>query len=112
MAPDLLYIFALCPPSCKTEARSGRLLRVGVRNARLSRADIGCTLACAGGDIVATLIELLTDLNGEVATAAACALGEIGRVEARDPLKRYLIEKPSPRVIECPSSEILRQEAA
>jgi hypothetical protein len=25
MAPDLMYIFALCPPSCKTEARSGRL---------------------------------------------------------------------------------------
>ena len=59
-----------------------------------------CACVRAGGDIEATLIELLTDLNGEVATAAACALGEAGRVEARDPLKRYLIEKPSPRVIE------------
>ena len=24
-ASDLMHIFALCPPSCKTEARSGRL---------------------------------------------------------------------------------------
>ena len=51
MAPDLMYIFALCPPSCKTEARSGRLSspwsasRRSLRNARLSRADTGCTLA-------------------------------------------------------------------
>ena len=55
-----------------------------------TRACIAAACACvrAGGDIVATLIELLTDLNGEVSTAAACALGEMGRVEARDPLKR------------------------
>jgi len=58
-----------------------------------------CACVRAGGDIVATLIELLTDLNGEAATAAACALGSMGRVEALKPLKRCLIEKPSPRVI-------------
>lgn len=51
-------------------------------------------------DIVATLIELLADLDREVATAAACALGRMGRVEARDRLKRCLNEGPSPRVIE------------
>jgi hypothetical protein len=49
---------------------------------------------------MATLIELLADLNGEVATAAACALGRMGRVEALSLLKRCLMEKPSPRVIE------------
>jgi hypothetical protein len=46
------------------------------------------------------------DLNGEVAAAAACALGEIGRVEARGPL----IEKPSPRVIEA-LAEVADEEA-
>ena len=71
-----------------------------LRHANPSVRAAACACVRAGGDIVATLIELLTDLNGEVATAAACALGEMGRVEARDPLKRYLIEKPSPRVIE------------
>ena len=71
-----------------------------LRHANPSVRAAACACVRAGGDIVATLIELLTDLNGEVATAAACALGEMGRLEARDPLKRYLIEKPSPRVIE------------
>ena len=71
-----------------------------LRHANPSVRAAACACVRAGGDIEATLIELLTDLNGEVATAAACALGETGRVEARDPLKRYLIEKPSPRVIE------------
>jgi sirohydrochlorin ferrochelatase len=71
-----------------------------LRHANPSVRAAACACVRAGGDIVATLIELLTDLNGEVATAAACALGEMGRVEARDPLKRYLIETPSPRVIE------------
>jgi len=59
-----------------------------------------CSCVRAGGDVVATLIELLTDLDGEVATAAACALGRLGRVEARHRLKHCLTERPSPRVIE------------
>ena len=58
-----------------------------------------CSCVRAGGDVVATLIELLTDLDGEVATAAACALGRLGRVEARHRLKHCLTERPSPRVI-------------
>lgn len=59
-----------------------------------------CSCVRAGGDVVATLIELLTDLDGEVAIAAACALGRLGRVEARHRLKHWLTERPSPRVIE------------
>ncbi len=59
-----------------------------------------CGCVRAGRDIVATLIELLGDLDHEVSTAAACALGRMGRVEARDPLKRCLKERPSPRIIE------------
>ena len=49
---------------------------------------------------MATLIELLGDLDREVSTAAACALGRMGRVEGRDHLKHCLNERPSPRVIE------------
>ena len=51
-----------------------------------------CGCVRAGRDIVATLIELLCDRDSEVSTAAACALGRMGRVEARDPLKRLLRE--------------------
>ena len=71
-----------------------------LRHADPSVRAAACACVRAGGDIVATLIELLTDLNGEVATAAACALGSMGRVEALGLLKRCLIEKPSPRMIE------------
>jgi ATP dependent DNA ligase domain/HEAT repeats len=66
-----------------------------LRHASPSVRAAACACVRAGGDIVATLIELLTDLNGEVATAAACALGEMGRLEARDPLKRYLCKRRS-----------------
>jgi hypothetical protein len=45
------------------------------------------------------LIELLDDLNRPVATAAACALGRMGRTEARPLLIRLLIEAPSAEVI-------------
>ena len=59
-----------------------------------------CACVRAGRDVVPTLVELLGDLDREVSTAAACALGRMGRVEARDRLKRCLKEWPSPRVIE------------
>jgi HEAT repeat protein len=71
-----------------------------LRHAEPSVRSAACACVRAGGDIVATLIELLTDLNNEVGIAAACALGGMGRVEALPLLKRCLIEKPSPRVIE------------
>src|SRR6516165_12806099 len=43
---------------------------------------------------------MLDDLDDEVSTAAACALGRMGRAEARIRLKRYLSERPSSRVVE------------
>ena len=49
---------------------------------------------------MAAPIDLLDDLDREVSTAAACALGRMGRMEARDQLKRDLNERPSPRVID------------
>ena len=46
------------------------------------------------------MIGMLGDADAESAIAAACALGRLGRVEARVPLKRYLRERPSGRVVE------------
>ena len=71
-----------------------------LRHSNPSVRASACGCVRAGRDIVATLIELLGDLDREVSTAAACALGRMGRVEARDHLKRCLNERPSPRVIE------------
>ena len=71
-----------------------------------------CGCVRAGRDIVATLIELLGDLDSEVSTAAACALGRMGRAEARNYLKRLLKDRPSPRVLEHSAfrpTHILRQ---
>jgi HEAT repeat protein len=45
------------------------------------------------------LIELLDDLHREVSIAAACALGQMGRTEARTPLLRALREEPSEEII-------------
>ena len=71
-----------------------------LRHSNPSVRASACVCVRAGRDIVAALIELLNDLDREVSTAAACALGRMGRVEARDPLKLCLTERPSPRVIE------------
>lgn len=71
-----------------------------LRHAEPSLRAAACACVRANGEIVATLIELLSDLNGEVSSAAACALGGMGRIEALNPLKRLIVERPSPRVIE------------
>ena len=72
------------------------LLRHSIPAVRAS----ACDCVRARPDIVAALTELLGDRDREVSTAAACALGRMGRVEARDHLKRCLNERPSARVIE------------
>ncbi|HEX4079320.1 MAG TPA: HEAT repeat domain-containing protein [Rhizomicrobium sp.] len=46
------------------------------------------------------LIELLDDLHREVSIAAACALGRMGRAEARVPLLRALRDEPSEEIID------------
>jgi HEAT repeat protein len=50
--------------------------------------------------LVAVLIDLLDDLNDEVRIAASCALGRMGRPEARAVLTRLLRDQPSSAVIE------------
>jgi HEAT repeat protein len=46
------------------------------------------------------LIELLDDLHREVSIAAACALGQMGRPEARILLLRALCDEPSAEIID------------
>lgn len=50
--------------------------------------------------VVNVLLELLGDLHGPVATAAACALGRIGRAEARPALLDVLRKAPCAEAIE------------
>jgi hypothetical protein len=67
-----------------------------LRHSNPSVRAAACACVRAGHDIVVALIDLLDDLDREVSTAAACALGRMGRMEARDQLN----ERPSPRVID------------
>jgi hypothetical protein len=64
-----------------------------------TRAD-ACRLAKTGPEVVATLIDLLSDLHHEVSMGAACALGRMGCREAAPLLKRALRQTPTIRVIE------------
>ena len=59
-----------------------------------------CPCVRAGHEVIATLASLIHDPDSEVATASACALGRMGSAEALPPLKRYLLERPSRRVVE------------
>ena len=62
------------------------------------RAD-ACRCAHPQPRVIAVLADLLDDLNGAVASAAACALGNMGRIEARPLLLRLLRENPTEAVI-------------
>jgi HEAT repeat protein len=59
-----------------------------------------CRCVRPSRDVVAVLIDLLDDLNGQVRIAAACALGRMGRPEARIVLMRLLREQPALAVID------------
>jgi hypothetical protein len=67
------------------------------------RAD-ACRCARPLPELIALLIDLLDDLDRTVARSAACALGQMGRIEARPMLKRLLREEPSEDVIDSVSS--------
>ena len=67
------------------------------------RAD-ACRCACRRPELIAVMIDLLDDLNQVVARSAACALGQMGRIEARPMLVSLLREEPSEEVIDAVSS--------
>lgn len=60
----------------------------------------GCRCASHCPEAIPRLRELLDDVHPEVRTAGACALGQMGRIEARAPLARHLRETPSPEFID------------
>jgi hypothetical protein len=67
-----------------------------LRDSNPSIRALTCACVRAGYEVVATLIAMLDDPEGEVSAAAACALGRMGRVEARIHLKRYFVDSGRP----------------
>jgi HEAT repeat protein len=63
-----------------------------------------CRCARPDPDVMPLLVDLLDDLHGPVAVAAACALGRTGRTEARPMLARLLRDEPTEEVIDAVSS--------
>lgn len=78
----------------------GRLLRHAEPRIR---AD-ACRCARPLQGVILTLIDLLDDLDRGVAISSACALGRMGRIEARPMLKGLLRDDPSEEVIDAVSS--------
>jgi len=62
-----------------------------------------CRCARSGAEAISLMIELLGDLNGVVATAAACSLGRMGRIEGRPALALLLRQSPSIEAIDAAS---------
>src|ERR1700692_4374962 len=92
-----------------TAARIGSTLPADVLRSLLRHPDPGIRASVCGcvrrrPELISVMIDLLDDLNQSVARSAACALGQIGRSEARPMLARLLREGPSEEVIDAVSS--------
>jgi HEAT repeat protein len=92
-----------------TAARIGSALPADVLRSLLRHSDPGirasvCGCARRRPELISMMIDLLDDLNQGVARSAACALGQIGRIEARPMLTKMLREDPSEEVIDAVSS--------
>jgi HEAT repeat protein len=77
-----------------------QLLRHDERGVRAE----ACRCARARPELIRILTDLLEDLDSNVAMSAACALGRMGRIEARPILKRLLRENPTPDAIDAAAS--------
>jgi hypothetical protein len=89
----------------RAAASLGSSLPAGIVAQLLRHADPevrahACRCAPSQPEVGSLLVDLLEDLNRAVATAAACALGRMGRVGARPRLVRLLREDPSDEVID------------
>ena len=92
-----------------TAARIGSTLPTDILRSLLRHPDPGIRASACGcarrrPELISVMIELLDDLNQGVARSAACALGQIGRSEARPMLAKLLREEPSEQVIDAVSS--------
>ncbi|HEX5864010.1 MAG TPA: HEAT repeat domain-containing protein [Casimicrobiaceae bacterium] len=76
------------------------ILRSLLRHADPDIRANACRCACRRLELIAAMIDLLDDLNPTVARSAACALGQMGRIEARPMLASLLREEPSEEVID------------
>jgi hypothetical protein len=86
-------------------AHLGSDLPVGVVLALMRHAEPrvrsdACRCVRVWPETVPVLFDLLDDLRGDVSTAAACALGRLGRREVLPLLVRLLRHAPTPEVIE------------
>jgi HEAT repeat protein len=75
-------------------------LRPLLRHADPQVRSGACRCARTAPQLVSPIVDLLDDLDRGVARAAACALGQMGRIEARRVLAKLLREEPSVEVIE------------
>jgi HEAT repeats len=92
-----------------TAAQIGSALPADVLRSLLRHPDPGirasvCGCARRRPELISLMIDLLDDLNQGVARSAACALGQIGRIEARPMLVKLLREEPSEEIIDAVSS--------
>jgi HEAT repeat protein len=92
-----------------TAGRIGCVFPVAVLQSLLRHADpniraSACGCARRNPEVISVMIELLGDLNQGVVRSAACALGRMGRIEARPVLVKLLREQPSEEVIDAVSS--------
>ena len=84
-------------------------LPANILGSLLQHADPGiraaaCRCARRFPEVIALLIGLLDDRDRTVANSAACALGRLGRSDARPALKQLLRERPSKDVVELVSA--------
>jgi hypothetical protein len=70
-----------------------------LRDDDLGVREAACRCARGGAEVIAALIELLSDLHVSVAQAAALALGRLGRREGSFVLTRMLGTAPSEEVV-------------
>jgi hypothetical protein len=85
-------------------ARIGSVLPADALRSLVRHPDPGIRASACGcarrhPELISAMLNLLDDLNPGVAKSAACALGQIGRNEARPMLAQLLREEPSEEVI-------------
>jgi HEAT repeat protein len=97
------------PIAVSAAAKLGSTLSPDVLRRLLQHPELGiradaCRCARPLPDLISILIDLLDDLDRRVVVSAACALGRMGRTDARPILKGVLRDDPSEEGIDAVSS--------
>jgi hypothetical protein len=93
----------------RTAAQLGVRLEPSVVEAALGHEEAeirvaACAFVSARPNLLALLVERLADPDEQIRIAAACALGNLGRVEARPILRSLLQTSPSIAIVEAAAS--------